>query len=273
MNKPGALPIIRDYVKILPVKLLLAAAGLTALAQSTPRAIESASLKAPLRRDDRDAAISVQVFGSMCNVGAMSPDGVSVEKGHPHFISGNRLNLPEMSLCQLIAMAYDVAGFRISGAPQWMLEPVSANFYRVQIQAAGQDALTVEQARELLRALLADRFQLKLHRENRTIPVYELVAGPGGSKLKEDQKYGATTAAYIVQMDKYVDRPIVDKTGVGEAVRFQWFSPGLWGRENDAKPVPALFTALEDQLGLTLKPAEEPIEFLVIDHAVQATLN
>jgi uncharacterized protein (TIGR03435 family) len=63
------------------------------------------------------------------------------------------LNLPEMSLRQLIAMAYDVAGFRISGAPQWMLEPVRANFYRVQIQAVGQDALTVDQARKLLRAI------------------------------------------------------------------------------------------------------------------------
>jgi hypothetical protein len=255
-------------------KLLLAAAGLTAFAQSTPRTIESASLKASSRRDDRDAAISMQVFGSICNIGAMSPDGVLLEKGHPHFISGNQFNLPEMSLCQLIAMAYDVAGFRISGAPQWMLEPVRANFYRVQIQAVGQDALTVDQARELLRALLADRFQLKLHRESRTIPVYELVPGPNGSKLKEEEKGGgSTTAAYIVEMDKYVDRPIVDKTGVGEQVRFQWFSPGLWGKENDAKPVPKLFTALEDQLGLTLKPVEEPVEFLVIDRAVRATLN
>jgi uncharacterized protein (TIGR03435 family) len=56
-----------------------------------------------------------------------------------------------------------------------MLRAVRANYYRVQIQAAGQDALTVDQARELLRALLADRFQLKLHRESWTIPVYELV--------------------------------------------------------------------------------------------------
>ena len=47
----------------------------------------------------------------------------------------------------------------------------------------------------------------------------------------------------------------------------------MWRKENDIKPVPELFTALEDRLGLTLKPAEEPVEFLVIDRAVQATLN
>src|SRR5580700_7498116 len=84
-------------------KLLLAAGGLTALAQSTPRAIESASLK-PSYRGDRSAAASMQVFGSICNIGGMSPGGVSLEKGHPHFISGHQLSLPEMSLCQLIAM-------------------------------------------------------------------------------------------------------------------------------------------------------------------------
>jgi hypothetical protein len=123
--------------------------------------------------------------------------------------------------------------------------------------------------------LLADRFQLKLHRKSRTIPVYELVAGPKGSKLKEDEKYGSTTPAYIYVMADYVDRPAVDKTGVGEAVRCQFFqfSPRLGGKENGVKPVPELLTALEDQLGLTLKPAEEPVEFLVIDRAVQATLN
>jgi hypothetical protein len=253
-------------------KLLVAASGLTAFAQSTPRAIESAFLRPPPWRDDRPAAINVEVTGSICNVGAMSPGNVDIATHRP-FISGNQLNLSEMSLCQLIAMAYDVAGFRISGAPQWMLQAVRANYYRVQIQAVGQEPLTVDQARELLQALLADRFQLKLHRESRTIAVYELVVGPNGSKLKEDEKYGVTTAAYIFQMAKYVDRPVVDKTGVGESTRFQFFSPGLWGKENGVKPAPELLTALEDQLGLTLNPAEEPVEFLVIDRAVQATLN
>ena len=47
------------------------------------------------------------------------------------------------------------------------------------------------------------------------------------------------------------------------------FSPP-WGKENGVKE---LLTALEDQLGLTLKPADDAVEFLVIDRAVQATLN
>jgi len=98
-------------------KLLLAAAGLTTvLAQSTPRAIESASLRAVAWRDDRSAAAIVQAFGSICDIGAMSPGGFNVETHRP-YISGNQLNLNETSLCQLIAMAYDIAGFRISGAP------------------------------------------------------------------------------------------------------------------------------------------------------------
>jgi hypothetical protein len=67
-------------------KLLPASAGLTALAQSTPRAIESAFLKAPSYRGDRSAVVSVQAFGSICNIGAMSPGGVNIETHRP-FIS------------------------------------------------------------------------------------------------------------------------------------------------------------------------------------------
>jgi uncharacterized protein (TIGR03435 family) len=50
-------------------------------------------------------------------------------------------------------------------------------------------------------------------------------------------------------------------------------SSRLWGKEKGVKPGPELFRALEDQLGLTLKAAEEPVEFLAIDQAVRATLN
>jgi uncharacterized protein (TIGR03435 family) len=74
-------------------------------------------------------------------------------------------------------------------------------------------------------------------------------------------------------MAKYADWPVLDKTRVGEQLRFQWFSSPSSGKEKGVKPVPELFTALEEQLGLTLKPAAGPVEFLVIDQAMQAALN
>jgi uncharacterized protein (TIGR03435 family) len=47
------------------------------------------------------------------------------------------------------------------------------------------EGATKEQVPEMLQALLADRFKLTLHRENKDHPVYALVVAKGGSKLKE----------------------------------------------------------------------------------------
>ena len=40
----------------------------------------------------------------------------------------------------------------------------------------------------MLRALLADRFHLALHKENKTLQVYALEVGKGGPKMKEAPK-------------------------------------------------------------------------------------
>ncbi len=48
---------------------------------------------------------------------------------------------------------------------------------------ANRDDLT-RQADLMLQALLADRFQLKIHREMRDQPVYELVVAKNGPRLK-----------------------------------------------------------------------------------------
>lgn len=49
---------------------------------------------------------------------------------------------------------------------------------------------TKDQFRSMLQNLLVERFQLKLHHETRTVPVYELVVAKGGPKLKVSVKTG-----------------------------------------------------------------------------------
>ena len=46
----------------------------------------------------------------------------------------------------------------------------------------------------MMQALLEDRFQLKLHRETREMPVYELVAAKGGPKLQAFKEASCTPA-------------------------------------------------------------------------------
>jgi len=103
-----------------------------------------------------------------------------------------------------------------------------------------------ELARErMLQALLADRFKLKIHREMKQVPDYELVVAKGGPKLKEStepapngpkgrdgkpiqggflmmrksgqitaQLFGMDQLAFFLQGSMGVSRMVKDKTGL-----------------------------------------------------------
>lgn len=102
--------------------------------------------------------------------------------------SPNGFTATKVSLQMLIETAYGVEENRISGAPSW------ANSEKYDIEAK-MDSSVADDLRKLsedqrtparqrmLQALLADRFKLRLHRENRDLPVYELVIAKNGPKL------------------------------------------------------------------------------------------
>jgi uncharacterized protein (TIGR03435 family) len=85
-----------------------------------------------------------------------------------------------MSLKDLIATAYNVKAFQITG-PDW----IGDMSQRVDIVAKMPEGATVDQAPQMLQALLADRFKLVVHRETKEHPVMALVVGKGGPKLQE----------------------------------------------------------------------------------------
>jgi uncharacterized protein (TIGR03435 family) len=93
-------------------------------------------------------------------------------------IDAARVDIGSMSLAELIQTAYKVKAHQITG-PDWMS---SARF---DVLGKMPEGGTKEQVPEMLEALLADRFKLTVHRENRDQPVYALVAGKGGPKLKD----------------------------------------------------------------------------------------
>jgi uncharacterized protein (TIGR03435 family) len=238
-------------------------------AQDLPsRAIEAASIR-PASFPSESYFQGWSSFGGICVVGARTPAP-----------SGNRLTLPKMTLCSLIAMAYDVQDYRISGAPAWMMKVEQSNYYDVQIKAEGADALSMEQARGLLRTLLADRFQLKLHRDTKTFPIYELAVAKSGAKLKEvlpgdPTRTGVSIRSFLVMISDFVDRPIVDKTGLtGTHYQSQFDTKELREQLTEGiKPVPSVFHAVEEQLGLTLKSANDSMDVLVIDRAERPSAN
>ena len=78
----------------------------------------------------------------------------------------------------------DYIGAAYSLDPPQVIAPEWANEQRYEISATLPAGATREQVPEMLQALLAERFQLKVHRESRQFPVYALVVSKGGLKIK-----------------------------------------------------------------------------------------
>lgn len=113
------------------------------------------------------------------------------------------------SLTLLIARAYDLKPFQLS-APDWALGT------RFEVTAKVEEGATKEQWRQMLQGLLAERFKLVIHRDQKEMQLYEMVVAKGGAKLKksvpEPPKEGAAevTPAALFGRD---GRAELDKEG------------------------------------------------------------
>ena len=181
-------------------------------------------------------------------------------------------------LRKCIALAYDANEDRddaIAG-PDWL------RFERYDIVAQFPPGTLLEQVRAMFQSLLADRFKLRMHTESRERPVYALVLGKKGPKLRESAPdaraefntsaghlavRAGTTAALADRLSSAVfqlDRPVLDRTGLEGAWDFtlDWIPESA--RDPDAAG-PSLFTALEEQLGLKIEAQKGRVEILVVD--------
>lgn len=105
-----------------------------------------------------------------------------VQSGKLHMgmkIDAARVDIGYFGLMQLICKAYDVKAYQVSG-PNWLTAG-----QKFDIVASLPQGATKEQVPQMLRALLADRFKLKLRQETKETPVYAMVVGKGGLKMKE----------------------------------------------------------------------------------------
>jgi uncharacterized protein (TIGR03435 family) len=159
-------------------------------------------------------------------------------------IDGAQVRVVALSLRDYLAIAYRTKANRISG-PDWTASE------RFDISATLPADSTTAQLPEMFQALLADRFQLKLHTEKKEFSVYALLLGKGPLKLKEtapDSANGTVDIAasgsaagvainlgngssisfvpnrfeakrltmeqFASSLERFADRPIVDMTGL-----------------------------------------------------------
>ncbi|HWF06941.1 MAG TPA: TIGR03435 family protein [Bryobacteraceae bacterium] len=211
--------------------------------------------------------------------------------------AGPRLNFEAMTLAGLAAWAWDIKGWQIAGGPPWAgssedaaaLDP-SAKRFDIKAKAEGEAARSNAEFRQMLIALLLERFHLTFHRESRDTAVYALVADKGGPKFRESgpdatgvlrmprsgyiTASGGTMSQLVGWLSNRngVDRPVVDQTGLAGRYDYtlEWSNPLAGAEQPDAKPdatAPAIFTAVREQPGLRLEPRRAPMEVMVIDRA------
>ncbi len=110
------------------------------------------------------------------------------------FQPGGRFTADNITLKFLIKMAYGVQDFQITGGPAW----INSDRYDIEGKAAAGEPATdmrsmteeqrkadMERRKQMVQALLADRFKLVLHKESKEAPIYALVVAKSGLKIKE----------------------------------------------------------------------------------------
>ena len=93
-------------------------------------------------------------------------------------VDGARVDIGFLSLADLIPIAYKVKRYQVSG-PDWMASQ------RFDVLAKLPEGASRDQVPAMLQTMLADRFKLAIHRENKERSVYALVVAKDGPKLKE----------------------------------------------------------------------------------------
>jgi uncharacterized protein (TIGR03435 family) len=102
---------------------------------------------------------------------------------------GGRLVIRGVPVLGMMTFAYRVRDFQVTGGPGWMSTD------RWDIEARAEEGSVPPPVYPLdpnkpnpmalrLQSLLEDRFQLKLHRETKELPIYELTVAKGGPKIK-----------------------------------------------------------------------------------------
>jgi uncharacterized protein (TIGR03435 family) len=200
--------------------------------------------------------------------------------------STGRLSLINVTTLSLILRAFGLQNSQVISAPGWL----ATERYDVVAVTGGADALTDKQRQPFLQAMLAERWNLRFHRETRTLRVYSLVPSKNGTKLVQHSGPGV----YAMKRE-FADGRMVLRSTRGNIGRLVEILSGLtgslvidgtglsgeydftleWVQDQNADAVagPSLFTALQEQLGLRLESTKKPVETIVIDHIERPSEN
>ena len=215
------------------------------------------------------------------------PDG----KTQDFRILGRHMLIERQTVEAMVMVGYGLQKDQILNAPEW----VKTENFDADGLANMEGEPSVEQYQSLVRKLLAERFGLKGHKEQREMRVFALTVTKGGPKLaptKGDrngegrQRVGGgegyrtltfrdvSMPTFALFMIYYVDRPMVDQTGLRGSYDFTLkYTYDEERAAKDGSAPPSLFTAVQEQLGLKLEPVKGMADVLVVDKVERPSAN
>lgn len=190
------------------------------------------------------------------------------------------LTIRGRTLGVLIQWAWDIPRPRVNG-PEWLA------FTCFDLSAKGAGHEDDAQMRLMLRKLLADRFGLQAHFEQRYRQVYALTVAKGGPRFQESTTEGPSSidrgnqlilSAHRMTMKDVADRiadeagtPVVDATGLTGRYEIRmdlapYVAAAGTGEAGRLDMMSILFTGLREQLGIALESRRMGVDTLVVDH-------
>jgi uncharacterized protein (TIGR03435 family) len=249
-------------------------------------------------RDAREGILGIIVMnGVLTNYSQVA--GKRMQAGEPVFAANGKVAFRSVTMRELIMQSYKeiLRPEYLTGGPSWL---DTAHF---ELIAKAPPGTPVDTERLMLQGVLAERFHLVIHHEQKPMPVYALVlgkkelklqaaAGPGDpdckrvfgvagkdGKVQPDGRSHAVCAnvkmadlAYwLPRLEPFeVDKPAIDLTGISGTydLHLDWASAG-------GTDVAAGATMLDmlDKLGLKLEARKDPMPVIVIDHVEQPDAN
>lgn len=225
-------------------------------------------------------------------------DVVTVKPGDPNDTSagfrvhGREVEIAQKTVESMLLYGYGIQRSQVVNAPDW----IRTELWHVQGIADLPGQPSHMQIQSMVRKLLAERFGLLLHMEQREMPVYAMTVTKGGPKLEpskddaagpqnesDSENAGQVTMRArnfpigqlaSVLMRNFLDRPVVDQTGLTKRydLELKWTQDETRA-PTDGSAAPVLFTAMREQLGLKLEPVKAPADVLVIDKVERPGAN
>ena len=202
---------------------------------------------------------------------------------------GDRYTIHDQTITSLMMFAYSIDKHQVVDAPDW----ARTDRFDIEGTTDTPGEPNLHQQQEMLQKLLADRFELKLpprearasrllHPDRQGRSQAQAAANPDAEADQDASGHGtettvtittATMADFILGMQFFFDRPLVDQTGIHRPHDFTLRYTYDEAHATDPNAPPGLFTAIQEQLGLKLNAVKAPIDVFVIDHIERPSAN